>query len=65
MPIETNGTKKEVDVDTRSPVIVLPPDNGTIKNKKLLQITRKNQDVNKNENNIAGKITVGTESRGN
>ena len=49
----------------RSPVSIIPPNNEIIKDKKILPITTKYQDVKKNEVNFVGKITVQAESRGN
>ena len=51
-------------VDNESPVIIIPRDEEYSKDKKMLLITRKYEDVNKNEVNFAGKITIEAKSRG-
>ena len=43
-------------MDTESVVTLIPPDKERIKDKKLLPITRKYQEVNKNEVKFAGRI---------
>ena len=58
------GTEKKLIVDTESPVKMLPPDKEMMEDNKIVPITRNYQDVNKNEIEFTGKITVKAESRG-
>ena len=49
MTIKTDGTNKKFIVDAVSPVTKIPPDKEIIIGKKKITVTRKYQDVNKNE----------------
>ena len=62
MTIRFDGTKKKFTIDTESPVTITAPDKGIIKGKKILPVTKKYQNVNKNGVKIAGKITVEAEN---
>ena len=64
MTIEIDGTKKEFNVDTGSPVTILPPHEEILNEKKLLPLTRKYRDVNKSDIKFTGKSTAETENRG-
>ena len=64
MVIKIDGTEKEFIIDTGSPVKMIPPEKEILKDPKILPITRKYQDVNKNEVKLTGKITVESKSRG-
>ena len=64
MTIKIDGTEKKLIVDTESPVTIIPPDKEIMKDKKILLVTRKHQDVDKNEVEFTGKITVEAQGRG-
>ena len=64
MTVKIGGTEKELIVDMGSPVTIIPPDKEVIKAQKILPITRRYQDLNKNEVKFTGQITVEAEGRG-
>ena len=53
-----DATQKEFIVDTESPVTLIPADKEIFKDKKILPITGKYQDVNENEVNFTWNIMV-------
>ena len=63
MTIKSESREKEFIVQKGSPLTIIPPKKEIIKDKKILPITGKHQDCNKNEVKFAGKITVEAENR--
>ena len=53
--------KKEFNIDTGSPITIMPPDEKILKIAELQNITNRYQDVNKNEVKFRGKIPVNLE----
>ena len=47
--VNINGIKKEVIIDTGSPITIMPPDEKILKSTGIQKITKRCQDVNKNE----------------
>ena len=64
MTIQSDGTEKVINVNNRSQVTTIKPDEAILKVKKLLPITKTYRGVNKNEVKLAGKASVEAESRG-
>ena len=64
MTIKNDGTEKKIIIDTGSPVTIIPPEKEIMKNRKILPVTKKYQDLNRNEVIFTGKITVEAESKG-
>ena len=64
--IRSNGTEKEFIVDTGSPVTIIKPDKETIKNNKIIPITKKTSSSTKMKLNLlfVGTITVEAEIGG-
>ena len=63
--VQINGTKKELIIDTGSPVSIMPPDKRIMENTEIQKITNKYQDVNKNEVKFRGKVSVNIEYENN
>ena len=63
--IKINGTPKEIIIDTRSPVTIMPLDEQQMKTTEIQKITNRYLDVNKNEVKFRGKIPVGMEYENN
>ena len=59
--VRVNGVKKELIIDTGSPISIMPPDESIIKSTQIQKITNRYQDVNKNEVKIRGKLPVNIE----
>ena len=63
--IKINGVKKEIIIDTGSPLTIMPPDERIMKHAEIQKITNRYQDVNKNEVKFRGKIPVNIEYENN
>ena len=60
-----NGIKKEFIFDTGSLITIMPPDEKILKLTELQKITKRYQDVNKNEVKFGGKTPVNLEYENN
>ena len=60
-----NGKKKEVIIDTGSPITIMPPDEPMLELTGIQKITNRYQDVNKNEVKFRGKIPENVEYENN
>ena len=63
--MKINGIQKEIIIDTRSTVTILPLDERILKQTEIQKITNRYQDVNKNEKKFRGKIPVLIEHKNN
>ena len=59
--VKINGTQRAFIIDTGSPVTIMPLDERIMKKTKIQKITKRSQDVNKNEIKFRGKIPVDME----
>ena len=57
--------KKEFDIDTGSPITIMPPDKRIMKHTEIQKTRNRYQDVNKNEEKFRGKIPVNIEYENN
>ena len=56
--IKINGVKKEIIIDTGSPITIMPLDKKIMKHAEIQKVTNRYQDVNKNEVKFWGKVPV-------
>ena len=63
MTVKIHGSEEKFIVDTGSLVIIIPTDERLTKDQEIFLLTRKHQDVNKNEVKFAGTITVEADSK--
>ena len=63
--IRNNGVKKELIIDTGSPISIMPPDERITKSTEIQKISNRYQDVNKNEVKFRGKVPVNIEHENN
>ena len=63
--VQVNGIKKELIIDTGSPISVLPPDERIMKATEVQKKTNRYQDVNKDKVKVRGKIPVNIEYENN
>ena len=63
--IKINGVKKELIMDTGSPITIMPPDERIMKHAEIQKVTNRYQDVNTNEVKFRGKVPVNIEYENN
>ena len=63
--IKINGVKKEIIIDTGSPITIMPPDEGIMKHAEIQKVANRYQDVNENEVKFWGKVPVNIEYENN
>ena len=63
--VQINRTKKELIIDTGSPVSIMPPDKRIMETTEIQKITNRCLDVNKNEVKFRGKVPVNIEYENN
>ena len=63
--MKINGIANEFIIDTGSPISIMPPDKRIMRPTEIQKVTKRYQDVNKNEVKFRGKIPVNIEHENN